>query len=44
MGQENTGVIMTTLKAFVILAVLPITYFSTKWLYKKDKIKVSRRD
>jgi hypothetical protein len=44
MGQEGTGVFMTSLKAFTILAILPITYFSTKWFYKKGKIKVDKHN
>lgn len=43
MGQENTGVIMSALKTFMIIAILPITYFSTKWMYKKGRIKVDKR-
>jgi hypothetical protein len=44
LGRENTGVFMTVLKQFMIIAVLPITYFSTKWLYKKGRIEVNLRD
>jgi hypothetical protein len=44
MGQENTGVLMGVLQGFVILAILPITYFNTKWLFKRGKIKVGLRE
>jgi hypothetical protein len=40
LGQEGTGVIMSVLQGFVIIAVLPITYFNTKWLYIKNRIRV----
>ncbi|MDR0347577.1 MAG: hypothetical protein LBH56_04300 [Coriobacteriales bacterium] len=40
LGQENTGVLMGLLQGFIIIAILPITYFNTKWLYKRGKIKV----
>jgi hypothetical protein len=39
-GQEGGGVIMTVLQGFVVLLILPLTYFGTKWLYKRHKIKV----
>jgi hypothetical protein len=42
-GQENSGVLMGVLQGLVIIAILPITYFNTKWLYKKGKIKVEAR-
>jgi hypothetical protein len=43
-GQENTGVLMSVLQGFVIIAILPITYFNTKWLFKRGKIKVALRE
>jgi hypothetical protein len=44
LGREGSGVIMSVLQGFVILAVLPITYFNTKWLYAKGLIKVGLRE
>jgi hypothetical protein len=43
MGRENSGVLMSVLQGFVIIAILPITYFNTKWLFRKGKIKVGLR-
>jgi hypothetical protein len=44
LSQEGAGVIMSVFQGFVILLILPITYFNTKWLYKKNKIQVYLRD
>jgi hypothetical protein len=41
LGQKNTGVLMSVLQGFVILVILPISYFSTRWLYRKGKIEVT---
>jgi hypothetical protein len=40
LGQEGEGVIMSVFRGFVIISILPVTYFGTKLLYKKGKIKV----
>jgi hypothetical protein len=40
LNQEGHGVIMTVFQGFVIIAMLPITYFGTKLLYKKGQIQV----
>jgi hypothetical protein len=34
-------VIMTVFQGFVIIGVLPVSYFCTRWLYKKGLIQVS---
>jgi hypothetical protein len=39
-GQEGGGVIMSTFQGLVIILILPISYFFTKWLYKKRRIHV----
>jgi hypothetical protein len=31
---------MTVFQGFVIIAMLPLSYFGTKWLYKKGYIRV----
>jgi hypothetical protein len=40
LGQQGRGVLMTSLQGFVIMAILPVTYFSTKWLYRRGQIRV----
>jgi hypothetical protein len=44
LGAEGSGVITTTLQGFVIICMLPITYFSTKWLYNRNHIIVRLPD
>ncbi|MDR1531473.1 MAG: hypothetical protein LBS62_04690 [Clostridiales bacterium] len=39
-GQEGTGVIISHFQSFMIIVVLPVAYFSTKWLYQRGKIKI----
>jgi hypothetical protein len=43
-GQEGAGVILGVLQGFLIIAILPITYFSTRWLYRRGRIEVSLRE
>jgi hypothetical protein len=38
--EEGQGVIMSAYQGFVMIALIPVTYFSTKWLYKKQYIRV----
>jgi hypothetical protein len=40
LDMEGQGVIMTAYQGFVVIAMIPITYFFTKWLYKKKQIQV----
>jgi hypothetical protein len=40
LNMEGQGVIMTAYQGFVVIAMIPITYFFTKWLYKKGQIQV----
>ncbi|MDR1206762.1 MAG: hypothetical protein LBL26_14985 [Peptococcaceae bacterium] len=40
LGMEGQGVIMSAYQGFVVIAMIPITYFFTKWLYKKGQIQV----
>jgi hypothetical protein len=39
-GQDGKGVIMSGFQGFVVIAMLPVSYFSTKWLYAKKRIEV----
>ncbi|MDR0350679.1 MAG: hypothetical protein LBH64_03910, partial [Coriobacteriales bacterium] len=43
LGRENSGVLMSVLQGFIIIVILPIAYFNTKWLFKRGKIKVEMR-
>ncbi|MDR2421193.1 MAG: hypothetical protein LBD49_03690 [Oscillospiraceae bacterium] len=40
MGQEG-GVIIPSFRSFVIIALLPVTYFFGKWMYKRGYIAVA---
>jgi hypothetical protein len=40
LGMEGQGVIMNAYQGFVMIALIPVTYFTTKWLYKKNCIRV----
>ncbi|MDR1131752.1 MAG: hypothetical protein LBL15_04975 [Oscillospiraceae bacterium] len=43
LGQAGNGVIMSVLQGFVIIAILPVAYFSTKRLYNRGAITVDLR-
>ncbi|MDR1439958.1 MAG: hypothetical protein LBJ10_08105 [Clostridiales bacterium] len=36
---EGKGVIMSSFQGFVVILMLPVSYFSTRWLYKKNRIR-----
>ncbi|MDR1157191.1 MAG: hypothetical protein LBK75_02645 [Oscillospiraceae bacterium] len=41
LGQPDRGVIMSSFRGFVILALLPLTYYGSKLLYKRGHIRIS---
>jgi hypothetical protein len=40
LGQDGNGVIISYFRGFVMVAMLPVAWVCTKWLYKKGSIKV----
>jgi hypothetical protein len=40
LNMKGQGVIMTAYQGFVMIALIPVTYFCTKWFYKKGHIRV----
>ncbi|MDR2357542.1 MAG: hypothetical protein LBD92_05620 [Oscillospiraceae bacterium] len=40
LGADGSGVIISHLQGFVVIATVPVTYFYTKWLYNKNIIRV----
>ncbi|MDR0445954.1 MAG: hypothetical protein LBH17_02815 [Oscillospiraceae bacterium] len=41
LGRAGDGVIMASLQGFVIIAMMPITHFFSKWLYKKGYLRIA---
>ncbi|MDR2670639.1 MAG: hypothetical protein LBC26_02810 [Oscillospiraceae bacterium] len=41
LGQPGRGVLMSSFRGFVILALLPLTYYGSRFLYKRGHIRVS---
>ncbi|MDR0671752.1 MAG: hypothetical protein LBF64_05505 [Oscillospiraceae bacterium] len=41
LGQPGRGVIMSSFRGFVILMLLPITYYGSRFLYKRGHIRVA---